>query len=114
MLNLIMQVTKFYIFRVPVARAVPEAQRENQALRYYFLQTVFVSITSVAQSLCFTSLIIPQGTAGNDGPPGPPGERVSATKSAMQQKTLSPHHSIYSEMVYGLKRSERVLLQEAQ
>lgn len=59
------------------------------------------------------SLIIQQGTAGNDGPPGPPGERVSATQNALQQTFLS-HHTIYSEMVYGLKRSERVLLQEAQ
>ncbi len=60
-----------------------------------------------------SSLIIQQGTAGNDGPPGPPGERVSATQNALQQTFLS-HHTIYSEMVYGLKRSERVLLQEAQ
>lgn len=59
------------------------------------------------------SLIIPQGTAGNDGPPGPPGERVSATKNALQQKIFLSHLSIYSEIVYGLKRSERVLLQEA-
>lgn len=60
-----------------------------------------------------SSLIIQQGTAGNDGPPGPPGERVSATQNALQQTFLA-HHTIYSEMVYGLKRSERVLLQEAQ
>ncbi len=60
-----------------------------------------------------SSLIIQQGTAGNDGPPGPPGERVSATQNALQRTFLS-HHTIYSEMVYGLKCSERVLLQEAQ
>lgn len=61
----------------------------------------------------FSSLIIQQGTSGNDGPPGPPGERVSATQNALQQTFLS-HHTIYSEMVCSLKRSERVLLQEAQ
>lgn len=47
-------------------------------------------------------LIIQQGTAGNDGPPGPPGERVSATQNALQQTFLS-HHIIYSEMVYRLE-----------
>lgn len=58
-------------------------------------------------------IIISQGTAGNDGPPGPPGERVSATQNALQLKTFYPIIAS-TAIVCGLKRSKRVLLQEVQ